>query len=95
MRIACKVDANQAEIVKALREAGATVTDLSKCGRGVPDLLVGYKLHNILLELKVKGGQLTPQQKLWHGSWLGDVHVVYSAEEAVRTIKEVAHAYGK
>lgn len=95
MRIACKVDANQAEIVKALREAGATVTDLSKCGRGVPDLLVGYKNINTLLELKMPGGKLTPPQVKWHKEWLGDVHVVYSAEEAVRTIKEVAHAYGK
>lgn len=92
---ACKIDANQPEIVAALRKAGATVQVLSTVGKGVPDLLVGYKLHNILLELKVKGGQLTPQQKLWHGSWLGDVFVVYSPEEAVKTIKEVAHAYGK
>lgn len=89
-----KSDANQPEIVAALRKAGATVQVLSAVGKGVPDLLVGYKNLNTLLELKVSGGKLTPQQKIWHGSWLGDVHVVYSAEEAVRVIKEVAHAYG-
>lgn len=89
-----KADANQPEIVAALRKAGATVQVLSTVGKGVPDLLVGYRMLNILLELKMSGGKLTPPQVKWHAEWLGDVHVVYSAEEAVKTIKEVAHVYG-
>lgn len=90
-----KIDKCQPEIVAALRKAGATVQVLSTVGKGVPDLLVGYKMQNILIELKMPGGKLTPPQVKWHNEWLGDVFVVYSAEEAVKTIKEVAHAYGK
>ena len=40
MAYAKRTDANQAEIVKTLRQAGADVYDLSKVGKGIPDLLV-------------------------------------------------------
>lgn len=87
MRRACKVDVTQASIVKALREAGATVQDLSAVGRGVPDLLVGYNTVNYLIECKSPGGKLTPQQRVWHSEWNGTVRIVYTAEEALRIIK--------
>jgi hypothetical protein len=48
MRYAARVDKNQAEIVKALRDAGAYVWII-----GLPvDLLVGYKGHSFLVEVK-------------------------------------------
>jgi hypothetical protein len=48
MRRAARVDANQAEIVKALRDAGAYVWII-----GLPvDLLVGYNNHTFLVEVK-------------------------------------------
>jgi hypothetical protein len=91
---AAKVDTIQPAVVEALRKAGASVQVLSSVGKGVPDLLVGYKMLNILLEVKSPGGALTPVQRVWHANWLGDIHVVYSPEDAVSTIYEVAHAYG-
>ncbi len=36
-----KVDTNQADIVAALRAAGASVADMHELGHGYPDLLVG------------------------------------------------------
>ena len=87
MRRACKVDITQAGIVKALREAGATVQDLSAVGRGVPDLLVGYNDVNYLVECKSPGGKLTPDQRVWHSKWNGRAWIVYSATEALRIIK--------
>ena len=48
MRYAARVDANQEQIVSALRGAGAYVWII-----GLPvDLLVGYKNHTFLVELK-------------------------------------------
>ena len=47
-----KVDSNQTRVVKALRELGATVQHLHAVGKGCPDLLVGYKGSNYLLEVK-------------------------------------------
>lgn len=87
MRRACKVDANQAEIVQALRDAGATVKDLSKVGQGCPDLLVGYNTVNYLIEVKVPGGKLTPDQRVFHSQWLGKVYIVRTSDEALRIIK--------
>ena len=48
---ACKVDANQAAIVKALREYGCSVTHLHRVGDGCPDLLVGINLRTGLAEV--------------------------------------------
>lgn len=88
MRRRANVDLNQSEIVEALRAVGATVQHLHFVGKGCPDLLVGYRLKNHLLE--VKSGpkdNLTPDEAEWHASWRGrPVTVVRSAEEALRTI---------
>ncbi len=86
MRRACKVDLNQAEIVDALRNFGATVKDLSKVGGGFPDLAVGYAGQNHLLEVKMPKGKLTPDQVVTHSTWGGRIRVVRSAEEAIQAI---------
>ncbi len=52
MRRAANVDRNQPEIVAALRAAGATVEYLHAVGGGCPDLLVGYRGANYVLEVK-------------------------------------------
>ena len=54
---AARVDQNHVEIVKALRDHGAFVVSLATVGKGVPDLLVGYKRNTILME--VKHGKIT------------------------------------
>lgn len=85
MRRAAKVDGTQAEIVKALRDAGCKVLSLAACGNGVPDLLVrtfGERLY--LLEVKNpkgRGTALTPDQVKFHVEW--PVSVVTCAEDAV------------
>ena len=81
MRRAAKVDANQADIVAALRMAGATVQPLHAVGKGCPDLLVGYQRVNYLLEVK-DGSKVPSAQKLtddqveWHELWRGQAAVV-------------------
>ena len=91
MRRAAKVDANQRQVVAALRGAGATVQLLHAVGEGCPDLLVGHLGVNYLLE--VKDGQkppsaqkLTPQQEIWHQDWRGHRVVVNSPEAALAAI---------
>jgi Holliday junction resolvase len=92
MRRAAKVDANQAEIVKALRQVGASVQSLASTGKGCPDLLVGFRGVNWLLEIKdgqkVKSARkLTDDQVVWHQTWRGRVYVVESVEQALEVIK--------
>jgi len=83
MRRARKVDANQREIVAALRAAGCSVEVLSDVGRGVPDLLVGYDRRNILMEVKVPDEALNQLQFEWHGYWRGQVTTVATVDEAL------------
>ncbi len=81
MRRAAKVDANQAEIVKALRSIGCSVQHLHSIGQGCPDILVGYRGRNFLFELKVGKGKLTEDEKAWALLWRGQVETANSFED--------------
>jgi hypothetical protein len=81
-----KSDANQAEIVAALRRAGASVQDLHRVGNDCPDLLVGFRGINFIIEIKTLGGKLTPGQALWHLKWNGSVSVAWSIEDTLGII---------
>ena len=83
MRRAAKVDANHAEIVKALRSIGCSVLDLSRVGQGCPDLLVAVRGQMILLECKLPRERLNARQQRFFGSWSGRCTIVRSAAEAV------------
>lgn len=91
MRKTARVDANQSAIVDALRAVGASVQSLAMVGRGVPDLLVGFRAQNWLLEVKDGGKpasarRLTPDETAWHDGWRGQVATVASIEEALHAI---------
>jgi hypothetical protein len=91
MRRAANVDRNQPEIVAALRAAGATVEHLHAVGGGCPDLLVGYRGANYLLEVKdgkkaASERKLNPDQVVWHAAWRGQKVVVEDPEQALRAI---------
>jgi len=83
-----RIDANQPEIVAALRSAGCTVRSLAGVGMGCPDLLVGRNGQNYLLEVKSgRGrGKLTPLEDAFHSHWRGQVAIVRSAEEALKVV---------
>ena len=53
MRMYGKVDANQAEIVKALRQVGMSVLSLAPMGKGCPDLLVADDDSYFLIEVQM------------------------------------------
>ena len=91
MRRAAKVDRNQSEIVHALRAVGATVQTLHTVGAGCPDLLVGFRGSNFLIEVKdwkaaASDRQLNDVQKEWHEGWKGSVAKVETAEAALAVI---------
>ena len=91
MRIAARKDANQDEIVDALRTIGATVQIIHQLGQGCPDLLCGYRGANYLLEVK-DGAKppskriLTPDEAVWHEMWRGQVDAVKNVKEALQVI---------
>jgi nucleoside diphosphate kinase len=90
MRYAARVDANQAEIVAALRNAGANVWIIS-----LPvDLLVGYAGKTALMEVKTLTGKRAPKaaghtqlQKDFMLDWNGGtVATVTDIEGALRVL---------
>jgi hypothetical protein len=92
MRRAAKVDANQARIVMALRQAGVAVEPLHAVGGGVPDLLCATrKMGNVLLEVKdgdkpPSARRLTKAQVEWHARWPGPIAVVSTVDEALEAM---------
>jgi hypothetical protein len=84
MRYAARVDANQDQIVSALRAAGAFVWII-----GLPvDLLVGFKNHTFLVEVKTTSKKrLTKLQADFFENWTGGtVCRIDSPEAALRMI---------
>lgn len=90
MRRAARTDANHTIIVNALRQVGASVQDLANVGKGCPDLIVGYRGNNYLIEVKMNRGKATLAQLEWHGAWRGQVAVVRSVDEALRLIGAIS-----
>lgn len=86
--MAKRVDANQREIVAALRAIGCTVQDLHEVGRGCPDLLIGFKGVNYLAEVKSEHGMMTGDEEAWHWEWMGQVAVIRTIEEAIACLQQ-------
>ena len=84
MRHAARVDANQTQVVSALRAAGAYVWII-----GLPvDILCGYRNHTFLIEIKTDHKKkLTKLQQEFFEHWIGGTLCrVDNAEAALRAI---------
>lgn len=97
MRYAAKIDANQPDIVAALRMIGCSVQSMAGIGDGCPDLLVGFKgkFFPMNLCMEVKDGakvpsaqQLTKAEAEWFDTWRGQKIVVRSVAEALAVVQE-------
>ena len=93
MRRAARTDANQTEIVQALRTAGASVTLLHMVGKGCPDLLVGHNGKTLLIECKTAKGSKTVDQIEWWDQWKGGpVAMVRDVDGALRALVVIREA---
>ena len=94
MRKKARVDANQKEIVQQLRKLGVSVLHTHQLGRGAPDLVLGYRNDNFLVELKdgnkTKSQQkLTPDEIKFQEKWGGNYSVCNSIEQILTIIDYV------
>lgn len=99
MRRRAKVDGNHKAIVAGLRAAGCSVLDLSACGGGVPDLLVGFNGRERLVEVKSPGAtkphgkrraETLDRQAEFAAAWRGvPVARVETLFEALAAMREV------
>lgn len=77
-------DANEPEIVNALKSIGCAVHRMDD----PVDLLVGYRGKAHLIEVKTPRGSLTDSQIEFIADWPGDVHVVTTAEQAIEVVTQ-------
>lgn len=89
-----KVDDNQKSVVGALRDIGCTVQHLHAVGAGCPDILVGWRSINVLMEIKdgakpPSARGLTAPQEEFHAAWKGQVSVVTSREQAINLMHDL------
>lgn len=88
-----RTDANQSDILKTLHQAHVATVDLSRVGRGVPDVLIAawqrcqccgarYR-QNVLCELKTATGRLNAVQVDFHARWPVPIAVARSIEDAL------------
>jgi hypothetical protein len=86
-----RIDQNHRAIVDGLRAVGATVQSLAPLGKGAPDIACGWRSQNYFFEIKNPNQpkskrQLTIAEEVWHSQWKGQVCVIESLEDALRTI---------
>jgi hypothetical protein len=98
VRRVARIDANQTEIVNALRQIGCSVGITSSVGDGFPDLVCGFRNRNLCMELKdgskpPSARELTEEQRIWHAGWKGQVAVVESIQQAIEVVTKDESLY--
>jgi len=91
MRVRARKDDNHKEIAAALIKIGASVLDTSQLGNGAPDIIVGFRGQNVLVEIKdgdkpPSKRRLTPDEVKFQLSWQGNYKVVNSVDEALKLL---------
>lgn len=94
MRRAARVDVNQQRIVAVFKKASASVAITSSQHNGYPDLTIGYRGYNILVEIKdgskpPSARKLTPKQIEFRNGWKGEYRIITSEAEALALIREL------
>lgn len=91
MRGRLRKDKNHAPIVQAIEKAGGVVIDMSRLGRGVPDIAVwtrkGWQVAEIKNPENYYGRRgLNALQKEWAGKQQAPVFIIRTIEEALALV---------
>lgn len=82
-----RVDVNHGEIAETFRACGFQVLDLSRLGKGIPDLLVKHGGFWALVEVKDVKGKLRASQEAFRATW--PVLVIRTVDEVLALRKRV------
>jgi hypothetical protein len=87
-----KTDANHKEIMTNCRKIkGLSVFSTHTLGKGFPDIVIGYKGLNYLVEIKdgdkpPSARKLTPDEVTFHALWKGQVTICHNIEEVLQLL---------
>lgn len=98
-RRAARVDRNQAELVKVMRQMGASVEITSGAHDGFPDVVVGWGGVTVLVEVKdgdkiPSKRKLTPDQIVFHDRFKGAVTVIETEQQAIELVNRIRRLAG-
>ncbi len=93
--MAKRIDANQKEIVATFRKLGCSVFVTSEIGKGFPDIVLGFRGDNYLIEIKdgkkpLSQQKLTEQEQEFHREWDGNLCIIRSIEDAISFINDLS-----
>lgn len=87
-----RTDSNHAEIIKALRKIpNLSVFSTHEVGKGFPDIVIGYKGINYLIEIKdgkkpPSARKLTDSEVKFHQDWRGQIKIVNNLDEVLNLL---------
>lgn len=87
-----RTDRNHAEIIKALRKIpNLSVFSTHEVGKGFPDIVIGYKGVNYLIEIKdgnkpLSARKLTDSEVKFHQDWRGQIKIVNNLDEVLNLL---------
>lgn len=89
-----KADANQKKIMQLCRQIpGVSVVTIHEVGKGLGDILLGYRKVNYLIEIKneakVKSAKkLTKAESEFHKNWQGQICICESIDDILKLINK-------
>jgi hypothetical protein len=87
-----RTDRNHAEIINALRKIpNLSVFSTHEVGKGFPDIVIGYKGINYLIEIKdgnkpPSARKLTDAELQFHSNWKGQIKIVNNLDELLEIL---------
>jgi hypothetical protein len=91
-----RTDANHKEIIDKLRQFPAlSVFSTHMVGKGFPDIVIGYKGMNYLVEIK-DGAKSKSRKKLtddeikFHVGWFGQIMIAENIDDVLRLLKIIS-----
>ena len=87
-----RTDRNHAEIINALRKIpNLSVFSTHEVGKGFPDIVIGYKGINYLIEIKdgnkpPSARKLTDAELKFHQDWKGQIKIVNNLDEVLNLL---------
>lgn len=87
-----RTDRNHAEIINALRKIpNLSVFSTHEVGKGFPDIVIGYKGVNYLIEIKdgnkpPSARKLTEAELQFHFNWRGQIKIVNNFDEVLNLL---------
>ena len=98
-----RIDSNQNEVVRTLRDLGCHVAITSMVGKGFPDIVVSHLGVTVLVEIKdgkkpPSERKLTKDEEKFKGAYQGWYQIVESADDCQKLFnairKKAGYLYG-